>query len=68
MRDIRVRAMARSARRLPDGVAADPRLTVVEADLLSSRHDDLVTHVRGCDAVISCPVTSSASRECSVRQ
>ena len=32
----------------------DPRLTVVEADLLSLSDEDLQRHVRGCDAVISC--------------
>jgi len=44
----------RSASRLPEGVANDPRLTVVEADLLSLGDEDLAAHVRGCDAVISC--------------
>jgi hypothetical protein len=49
-----VRAIVRSAGRLPEGIADDPRLTVVEADLLSLGGEDLVAHVRGCDAVISC--------------
>ena len=34
-RGARVRAVVRSAERLPAGVADDPRLTVVVADLLS---------------------------------
>jgi uncharacterized protein YbjT (DUF2867 family) len=34
-RDVNVRAIVRSAERLPSGVAKNPRLTVVEADLLS---------------------------------
>jgi hypothetical protein len=44
----------RSASRLPQGIADDPRLTVVEADLLSLGGEELVARVRGCDAVISC--------------
>ena len=49
-----MRAIVRSAGRLPEGIADNPRLTVVEADLLSLRGEDLVAQVRGCDAVISC--------------
>ena len=33
-RGVSVRAVVRSAERLPAGVADDPRLTVIEADLL----------------------------------
>lgn len=53
-RGVRVRAIVRSTRRLPEGVADDPQLTVIEADLLSLGGEDLMTQVRGCDAVISC--------------
>jgi nucleoside-diphosphate-sugar epimerase len=53
-RDVSVRAIVRSAGRLPDGVATNPRLTVVEADLLSLTDAQLRGHVRGCDAVVSC--------------
>ncbi len=53
-RDVAVRAIVRSAERLPAGVATNPGLTVVEADVLSLTDADLRTHVRGCDAVISC--------------
>ncbi len=53
-RGVNVRAIVRSAERLPAGVATNPRLTVVEADLLSLSDEDLQRHVRGCDAVISC--------------
>jgi nucleoside-diphosphate-sugar epimerase len=52
--DISVRAIVRSADRLPQGAAQDPRLEVVEADLLSLSDEDLLRNVRGCDAVISC--------------
>jgi uncharacterized protein YbjT (DUF2867 family) len=53
-RGVSVRAIVRSAERLPAGVAENPRLTVIEADLLSLTDVDLQRHVRGCDAVISC--------------
>ena len=53
-RGVNVRAIVRSAGRLPMGVAANPALTVIEADLLSMSDDDLRRHVAGCDAVISC--------------
>ncbi len=49
-----MRAIVRSARRLPERVLNDPRLTIVEADLLSLGDEDLLGQVRGCDAVLSC--------------
>ncbi len=51
---IGVRVVVRSARKLPAGAADDPNLTVVEADLLSLGDDDLLSQIRGCDAIISC--------------
>jgi hypothetical protein len=53
-RGVNVRAVVRSAGRLPVGVTASPALTVVEADLLSLGEEDLGRHVAGCDAVVSC--------------
>lgn len=53
-RGLRVRAIVRSAGRLPPDVAGNPDLTVIEADLSSLRDDELGQHVRGCDAVLSC--------------
>ena len=53
-RGVNVRAIVRSAGRLPAGAVGDPALTVVEADLLSLSDDELRRHVAGCDAVISC--------------
>ena len=53
-RGVRVRAVVRSAERLPAGVADDPRLTVVEADLLSLSDEKVGELVDGCDVVISC--------------
>lgn len=53
-RGARVRAIVRSSGRLPPDVVGHPGLTVVEANLLSLRDDELQQHLRGCDAVISC--------------
>jgi len=53
-RGIHVRAVVRSAERLPAGVTDDPQLTVVEADLLSLSAAQVKEQVDGCDAVISC--------------
>lgn len=53
-RGVAVRAIVRSAEKLPAAVADNPALTVVEADLLSLDDADLVRHVSGCDAIVSC--------------
>jgi nucleoside-diphosphate-sugar epimerase len=53
-RGVRVRAVVRSADRLPAGVADDSQLTVVVADLLSLSDAELRRQVDGCDVVISC--------------
>ena len=53
-RGVSVRALVRSTRRLPEGIAGESRLTVSEVDLLSLDGEALVAQVRGCDAVISC--------------
>jgi len=53
-RGVHVRALVRSAERLPAGVAGDPGLTVVEADLLSLSDGQVREQVDGCDVVISC--------------
>jgi uncharacterized protein YbjT (DUF2867 family) len=53
-RGVSVRAVVRSADRLPAGVADDPRLTVVVADLLSMSDEQVREQVHGCDVVISC--------------
>ena len=41
-------------RRLPAGAVGNPRLTVVEADLLSLSDEELVSQLCGCTVVISC--------------
>jgi uncharacterized protein YbjT (DUF2867 family) len=53
-RGISVRAVVRSAERLPAGVADDALLTVVEADLLSLSDEQVREQVDGCDVAISC--------------
>ena len=53
-RGVAVRAIVRSARRLPEDLAGHPALIVVEADLLLLGASDLLEQVRGCDAVVSC--------------
>ncbi len=53
-RGVAVCAIVRSAARLPEGVAGNPLLTVVEADLLSLGTAELRRHLEGCDTVISC--------------
>ncbi len=53
-RGINVRAIVRSAEKLRAGVAERPGLSVVEADLPALSDEELLRHVRGCDAVISC--------------
>ena len=53
-RGVRVRAVVRSAERLPAGVAGDPQLTVVAADLPGMSDEELRRQVEGCDAVVSC--------------
>lgn len=53
-RGVEVRAIVRSAGRLPAGMIAHPKLTVVEADVSTLPRQDFRELVRGCDAVVSC--------------
>lgn len=53
-RGVHVRAIVRSASRLPAGVAGHLGLTVTEADALSLSRGEMLEQVRGCDAVVSC--------------
>jgi nucleoside-diphosphate-sugar epimerase len=53
-RGVPVRAIVRSADRLPAGAADDPLLDVVEADLLSLSPETLAEHLADCATVISC--------------
>jgi uncharacterized protein YbjT (DUF2867 family) len=53
-RGVDVRAVVRSADRLPAGAVGDPRLTVIVADLYAMSDEQVAKLVDGCDAVISC--------------
>ena len=53
-RGVRVRAVVRSADRLPAEAAGHANLTVTVADLPALSSADLAQQVQGCDAVISC--------------
>jgi hypothetical protein len=53
-RGVKVRAIVRSASRLPEGVAGHHGLTITEAEPLSLSAEEMLEQVRGCDAVISC--------------
>lgn len=53
-RGLPLRAIVRSADRLPAGSAGNPLLDVVEADLLALAPEVLAVHLAGCDTVISC--------------
>lgn len=53
-RGVNVRALVRSAERLPAGATTDPRLTVFEAEIAALPSNELRRHVAGCDAVICC--------------
>ncbi len=53
-RGVSVRAIVRSAEKIPADVAGHAELEIIEADLLALRDEELREYVRGCDAVISC--------------
>lgn len=53
-RGVEVRAIVRSAGRLPAAMVTHPKLTVVEADVSTLPQKDLLDQLRGCDAVVSC--------------
>jgi len=53
-RGVGVRAIVRSTRGLPAGIAERPGVSLREGSLLSLSDLDLQASVRGCDAVISC--------------
>jgi hypothetical protein len=53
-RGVGVRAIVRSAQRLPADAVKNANLETIEADLLSLEDEVLQQYLRGCDAVISC--------------
>ncbi|TPX70428.1 hypothetical protein SpCBS45565_g01767 [Spizellomyces sp. 'palustris'] len=52
-RGVEVRAIVRSAESVPATLSGNPKLSLIEASLLDLSEAELVTHVRGCDAVLS---------------
>lgn len=49
----KVRAIVRSPTSLPDNISSNANLTVIQGSLLDMSQDELVNHIRGCDAVVS---------------
>jgi len=49
-----VRAIVRSRGKLPPDLLGHPDLAVIEASLLSLPEEELLRHLRGCTAVLSC--------------
>ena len=49
-----VRAVVRSAERLPESIRNDGNLFIIEASILEISDMEMVEHVAGCDAVASC--------------
>jgi hypothetical protein len=53
-RGISVRAIVRTRKKIPAGIADNPNLSVIEASVLSLTNVELQRQLHGCDAVISC--------------
>ncbi|KNC98806.1 uncharacterized protein SPPG_05784 [Spizellomyces punctatus DAOM BR117] len=52
-RGVEVRAIVRSPESIPATISGNPKLSLIEASLLDISEDELITHIRGCDAVMS---------------
>lgn len=49
-----VRAVVRSAERLPESIRNESNLSIIEASILNLSDTEMAEHVAGCDAVASC--------------
>jgi NAD(P)-dependent dehydrogenase (short-subunit alcohol dehydrogenase family) len=49
-----VRAVVRSAEKLPESLRNQSRLSIIEASILNLSDEEMAEHVAGCDAVASC--------------
>lgn len=49
-----VKAMVRSIQSLPPSIKNKKRLSIIEVSILTLSHKEIVDHVAGCDAVVSC--------------
>ncbi|KAG0237382.1 hypothetical protein B0O80DRAFT_495242 [Mortierella sp. GBAus27b] len=52
-RGAEVRAIVRTPESLPSTISSNPKLSVIKASLLDMPVDELASHIRGCDTVIS---------------
>lgn len=53
-RDTQVVAIVRNVNSLPEGMAAEPNLQILEASIAEMTDAELKPHVKDCEAVISC--------------
>jgi nucleoside-diphosphate-sugar epimerase len=53
-RGLSVRAIVRSPEKLPDAVSSHANFSMIQANLLDVTEDEMVGHLNGCDAVVSC--------------
>ncbi len=49
-----VKAVVRSAQRLPQKLRDHDSLSLIEADVLALSESEMISHLRGCDAIASC--------------
>lgn len=49
-----VRTIVRSPEKLPSEVLSNPNLTIIEASVLDLSDNELATHAKDCDAIVSC--------------
>ena len=49
-----VKAIVRSAEKLPEAIKNESRLTIIKASILELSEAEMAEHVAGCDAVASC--------------
>jgi putative NADH-flavin reductase len=49
-----VRAIVRSKESIPDKVASNDHLSIIQASVLDISDGEMAEHVRGCDAIASC--------------
>ena len=53
-REVRVRAIVRSADRLPAECSKHPNMETAEAELMALSEAEMLRHLLGCEAVVSC--------------
>jgi nucleoside-diphosphate-sugar epimerase len=53
-KNYKVRVIVRSSHKLPAKILENPKTTVIEASVLDLTDEEMVEHVKDCDAVVSC--------------